>query len=196
MPEPAKVTPLAVAEILYVPTVVTVAVMVWVTPDTATPAVIVPAEAVEQSYAETTPVPLVEGWPAKHFQLAAELVPILGVLVVLILVWIQFKSVLKMVRPVEGLAIASRCAVVIRGNSIPWLVLTISKAELALGVDVPIPTCAIVASEQDTISMSVVILFFIVIVFLSIDSTFQRNQFVNVIQLVPLYNFTELELVL
>ena len=48
VPEPAKVTPLAVAVIMYVPTVVTVAVMVWVTPDTATPAVILPADAVEQ----------------------------------------------------------------------------------------------------------------------------------------------------
>jgi hypothetical protein len=48
VPLAAKVTPFAVAEILYVPTVVTVAVMVCVTPDTATPDLIVPAEAVEQ----------------------------------------------------------------------------------------------------------------------------------------------------
>jgi hypothetical protein len=61
VPEPANVTPLAVVEILYVPTVVTVAVMVCVTPDTAIPATIVPAEAVEQLYPETTAVPLVEG---------------------------------------------------------------------------------------------------------------------------------------
>jgi hypothetical protein len=65
VPLAANVTPLAVVvEILYVPTVVTVAVMVWVTPDTATPAVIVPAEAVEQVYPETTAVPSVEGGPA------------------------------------------------------------------------------------------------------------------------------------
>jgi hypothetical protein len=38
--------------------------MVWFTPDTATPAVIVPAEAVEQVKAETTAVPSVEGLPA------------------------------------------------------------------------------------------------------------------------------------
>jgi hypothetical protein len=50
-----------VVEIAYVPTVVTVAVIVWVTPDTAIPEVIVPAEAVEQVYAETTAVPLEEG---------------------------------------------------------------------------------------------------------------------------------------
>ena len=61
MPLAAKITPLAVAEIAYVPTVVTVAVMVCVTPDTATPAVIVPAEAVVQVYAETAAVPLEEG---------------------------------------------------------------------------------------------------------------------------------------
>ena len=48
VPEPAKVTPLAVAEMLYVPTVPTVAVMVWVTPVTAVPEVIVPAEALLQ----------------------------------------------------------------------------------------------------------------------------------------------------
>ena len=60
MPDPAKVTPLAVVEMLYVPAVVTLAVMVWVTPDTAFPLVIAPAQAVEQSYAETTAVPLVE----------------------------------------------------------------------------------------------------------------------------------------
>ena len=48
VPEAAKVTPLTVVEIEYVPAVVTVAVMVWVTPDTAVPAVSVPAEAVEQ----------------------------------------------------------------------------------------------------------------------------------------------------
>ena len=61
VPDPAKVTPLAVVEILYVPAVVTVAVMVWVTPDTATPATIVPAEAVLQLYPETSAVPLEEG---------------------------------------------------------------------------------------------------------------------------------------
>jgi hypothetical protein len=61
MPLAVKTTPLARVEIIYVPTVVTLAVIVWVTPDTATPAVIVPAEAVEQLYPETTAVPLVEG---------------------------------------------------------------------------------------------------------------------------------------
>ena len=61
IPDPAKVTPLAVvAEILYVPAVPTVAVMVCVTPDTGVPTINVPAEAVEQSYAETMAVPLVE----------------------------------------------------------------------------------------------------------------------------------------
>ena len=58
VPLAAKVTPLAVAEILYVPTVVTVAVMVWVTDDTAVPKNNVPAEAVLQAYAETTAEPL------------------------------------------------------------------------------------------------------------------------------------------
>jgi len=48
VPEPVKVTPPAVAEMLYVPTVPTVAVMVWVTPVTAVPEVIVPAEALLQ----------------------------------------------------------------------------------------------------------------------------------------------------
>ena len=61
MPLAAKITPLAVVEIAYVPMVVTVAVMVCVTPDTAVPAIIVPAVAVEQVYAETTAVPLEEG---------------------------------------------------------------------------------------------------------------------------------------
>jgi hypothetical protein len=61
VPEAAKVTPLTVVEIEYVPAVVTVAVMVWVTPDTAVPAVSVPAEAVEQEKAETTADPFEEG---------------------------------------------------------------------------------------------------------------------------------------
>ena len=58
VPDAAKVTPLAVVEMLYVPTVVTVAVIVWVTPDTAFPLAKVPAEAVEQEKAATTAVPL------------------------------------------------------------------------------------------------------------------------------------------
>jgi hypothetical protein len=70
-----------------------------------------------------------------------------------------------MVKPFAGLTIASRCAVVIRGKIIPWLELTISKAALALGEDVPIPTCAMLVSEQDNNIMSVVILFLIVIFF-------------------------------
>jgi hypothetical protein len=140
-PEPEKVTPLAVVEIMYVPAVVTLAVMVCVTPDTATPAVILPAEAVEQVYAETIPVPLVEGWAAKHFQLGEPAVPKL--------VCIQFRVVLKMLKPLAGLAITSRSAVVIRGNNIPWLLLTASRAALALGLLVPIPTCAMLASEQN-----------------------------------------------
>jgi hypothetical protein len=49
VPEPAKVIPLAEVEILYVPAVVTVAVMVWVTPDTATPSINVPVAAVEHA---------------------------------------------------------------------------------------------------------------------------------------------------
>jgi hypothetical protein len=108
--------------------------MVWVTPDTATPGLIAPAEAVEQVYAETIAVPLVEGSikAAQFFQLAAELVPIL--------VWIESSVVLKMVKPLAGLTIALRCAVVIRGKSMPWLVLTTSSAALALGVVVPMPT--------------------------------------------------------
>lgn len=48
VPAPAKVTPLALVEILYVPAVVTLAVMVCDTPDTAVSADIVPVEAVEQ----------------------------------------------------------------------------------------------------------------------------------------------------
>lgn len=48
VPLAAKVTPLAVVEILYVPKVVTFTVMVCVTSDTAEPAVNVPAEANEQ----------------------------------------------------------------------------------------------------------------------------------------------------
>jgi hypothetical protein len=141
-PEPEKVTPLAVVEIMYVPAVVTLAVMVCVTPDTATPAVILPAEAVEQVYAETIAVPLVEGSRGSHFiQFTAAFVPKL--------VCKQFRVVLKMLKPLAGLAIASRSAVVIRGNNIPWLLLTASRAALALGLLVPIPTCAMLASEQN-----------------------------------------------
>ena len=91
--------------------------------------------------------------PVIHFQLGAPLVPIL--------VCKQFSVVLKMIKPLAGLLIASRCAVVMRGNSIPWVVLTTSKAALALGLLVPMPTCAILTSEQDISKMSVVILFLI-----------------------------------
>ena len=91
--------------------------------------------------------------PFIHFQMGVPLVPIL--------VCKQFSVVLKMVKPLAGLLIASRCAVVMRGNSIPWVVLTTSKAALALGLLVPMPTCAILTSEQDISKMSVVILFLI-----------------------------------
>jgi hypothetical protein len=153
VPLAAKVTPLAVVEILNVPTVVTVAVIVCVTPCPVVevPVVITPVEEVEQVYAETMAVPLDEGEMPKHFQFTALVVPVF--------VCIQFKSVLKMVNPDAGLAIASRCAVVIRGKNTPWLVLTKSSAALALGVVVPIPTCALLASEQNITKMSVVILF-------------------------------------
>ena len=67
-----------------------------------------------------------------------------------------------MVKPLAGLLIASRCAVVIRGKSIPWLLLDNSKAEFALGLFVPIPTCAILASEQNIAMRVSVKLFFIV----------------------------------
>jgi hypothetical protein len=49
-----------------------------------------------------------------------------------------------------------------RGKSIPWLVLESSKAAFALGVVVPIPTCAMLASEQNIVNSVNVILFFIV----------------------------------
>ena len=52
---------MAVVLILYVPAVVTVAVMVCETFETATPAVIVPEDAVLQEYAETMAVPLEVG---------------------------------------------------------------------------------------------------------------------------------------
>ena len=57
IPEAEKVTPLAVALILYVPADTTVTVIVWVTPVTAVPAVIVPAEAVEQLKFDITALP-------------------------------------------------------------------------------------------------------------------------------------------
>ena len=109
--------------------------MVCVTPDTADPTINVPAEAVAQVYAETMAVPLDEGEMPKHFQFAALVVPTL--------VWMQFRVVLKMLKPFAGLLIASRCAVVMRGNNIPWLLLTTSRDALALGLLVPIPTCAL-----------------------------------------------------
>jgi hypothetical protein len=55
----------------------------------------------------------------------------------------QFRVVLKIVKPLAGLAITSRSVVVIRGKSIPWLLLTTSNAALALGLLVPIPICAL-----------------------------------------------------
>jgi heptaprenylglyceryl phosphate synthase len=60
-----------------------------------------------------------------------------------------------------------------------------------LGLLVPMPTCAILSSEQDISKMSVVILFFMLL-------NSKLYQFVNasVIQLVPLYNFTISEVVL
>ncbi len=74
--------------------------MVWVTLETALPTNIVP-EIVEVVYAETFAVPLVEGEiPVRHFQFTARPVPIL--------VCMQFSVVLKMVRPLAGLTMASR----------------------------------------------------------------------------------------
>ncbi len=73
---------------LYVPAVVTVAVMVCVTPDTAVPTVNVPAEAVEHEYAETMAVPLVLAFPVADllkvqlglvFIVKASVVPYIGV---------------------------------------------------------------------------------------------------------------------
>ena len=62
VPVAEKVTPLAVAEMLYVPTVPTVTLIVCVTPLTATPAVNVPAEVVVQELKEEiTEVPFEEG---------------------------------------------------------------------------------------------------------------------------------------
>ena len=78
VPLPEKVTPLAVIEMLYVPAVVTLAVMVWVTPETATPVLKVPADAVLQSVQVTTAVPLVEGCiPFQAFQFGVPEVPVL-----------------------------------------------------------------------------------------------------------------------
>ena len=128
--------------------------MVWVTPDAAVPTINEPAEAVAQVYAETMAVPLDEGERPKHFQFTAALVPTL--------VWMQFRVVLKIVKPLAGLAITSRSVVVMRGNNIPWLLLDNSKAEFALGLFVPIPTCAILASEQNIAIRVSVKLFFIV----------------------------------
>jgi hypothetical protein len=62
--------------------------MVWVTPDTAVLAVIVPAEVVEQEYAETTAVPLELAFPVAVllkeqlgvvFKVKAFVVPYVGV---------------------------------------------------------------------------------------------------------------------
>jgi hypothetical protein len=74
----------------------------------------------------------------------------------------QFRVVLKIVKPLAGLAITSRSVVVIRGNNIPWLLLTTSRAALVLGLLVPIPICAILASEQNIAIRVSVKLFFIV----------------------------------
>ena len=77
-------------------------------------------------------VPLEEAEiPAKHFQLAAALVPIL--------VWIQSNVVLKIVKPLAGLTMALRWRVVIRGKNIPLLGFESSNAAFELGVFVPIP---------------------------------------------------------
>jgi hypothetical protein len=43
---------------------------------------------------------------------------------------------------VAGLEIAFRCAWVMLGTSMPFVVLLTSRTEDALGVGVPIPTCA------------------------------------------------------
>ena len=132
--------------------------MVCVTPDTEVPAVNVPAEAKEQVYAETMAEPLEEAEiPAKHFQLAAALVPIL--------VWTQLSVVLKMVQPLAGLVMASRWVLVMRGKSIPWLVLESSNAAFALGVVVPIPICAMLVNEQAITTRVIIILFFILFLF-------------------------------
>jgi hypothetical protein len=53
---------------LYVPAVVTVAVMVCVTPLAATPVVRVPEDPVLQFQEETIAVPLVDGCPAKKLK--------------------------------------------------------------------------------------------------------------------------------
>jgi hypothetical protein len=58
----AKVTPFTVIDMLQLPSVVIVAVISCVTPDTAVPATIVPAEVVVQAQLETTAVPLELGW--------------------------------------------------------------------------------------------------------------------------------------
>ena len=62
VPEPEKVMPFTVlVVILYVPAVVTVAVIVCVTPDTAVLTFSNPAVAVEHEYAETIALPLLVG---------------------------------------------------------------------------------------------------------------------------------------
>jgi hypothetical protein len=53
--------------------------------------------------------------------------------------------VLKMIRPVAGLAMASRSAVVIRGGNKPLVVLLMSSCAEATGLFVPIPTCACIS---------------------------------------------------
>jgi hypothetical protein len=45
-------------------------------------------------------------------------------------------------KPVSGLAMAERCASVIRGGNKPLVVLETSNAAEAAGVVVPIPICA------------------------------------------------------
>jgi hypothetical protein len=51
----------------------------------------------------------------------------------------QLDVVLKITKPADGEAIASRCVVVIRGNKSPLVVDETSKMAEALGVSVPIP---------------------------------------------------------
>jgi hypothetical protein len=54
--------------------------------------------------------------------------------------------VLKMIRPVAGLAMASRSVVVKRGGNNPLVVLLTSSCAEAAGLFVPIPTCACIST--------------------------------------------------
>jgi hypothetical protein len=66
--------------------------------------------------------------------------------------------VLKIIKPVAGLAMASRCAVVIRGGKKPLVVLFRSNTADPAGVVVPIPTfwaiLVIVMAKQNKIANS------------------------------------------